>query len=181
MKISTEQIWDNYHQEIYRFIRSRIKDADTAKDVLQDVFIKVHLNGSQIKEESKIKPWLYQVTRNIVHDHFRKQKPTLDIDEMEVAEEKPIPVSLAGFETCLVSFLPKLPEKYREAVTIVDLQNSNQLELAVRLNISYSALKSRVQRGRQLLKKYFVNCCRVSADKYGNIISYKPTCSSCGI
>ena len=79
--------------------------------------------------------------------------------------------SLSG---CIPAFLDSLPEKYREALFEVEINGLSQLELAKKLDISYSGAKSRVQRGREKLREALLDCCDIAADKYGNILEYSP-------
>ena len=72
-----------------------------------------------------------------------------------------------------MDFLNSLPEKYKQAIIMADIENIPQKEIAKRLNISYSCAKSRVQRGRELLKSSYNQCCEISTDIYGDVIDYK--------
>jgi len=74
---------------------------------------------------------------------------------------------------CVVPFINKLPAIYKEALTLTEIKNYSQLELAEHLGISYSGAKSRVQRAKVILKELFEDCCNISYDKYGNIMDYK--------
>lgn len=183
MEVNSEFIWNNFSKELQRFIISKVKDADTSNDILQDAFIKMHLNVHTLQDPSRLKQWLYQITRNTINDHFRKQKISIDINSVDVQEETLSLPNAPQFAKCLNSFIKHLPKKYEQAITLVELQNVNQLHLAQKLRISYSAAKSRVQRARGLLKEKFQACCNVSTDKYGNIISFidKNTCRVCEI
>lgn len=178
---NSENIWNEYKTELKRFVLSKIKDKDDVNDILQNVFIKLHSNLDSINDSAKIKSWLFQVTRNAMNDHFRKQKFSVDVDELDLSEEIEKDSVNEQFLNCVKPHINKLPEKYREALTKVELQNYSQLKLAEELKISYSALKSRVQRGRELLKSYFKACCNISTDKYGNIIASekKHNCTMC--
>lgn len=179
METNTEIIWTKYNGDLKRFILSRINDKDEANDILQEVFIKVHTGIDKVRENEKIRSWVYQITRNAIIDHYRKTKIKVDIDKVELAEEKQVENST--MVNCIEPHISKLPEKYREAITLVEIKGYSQLKLAEALHISYSAAKSRVQRGRELLKSYFESCCNVVADKYGNIISHteKKDCKLC--
>ena len=66
--------------------------------------------------------------------------------------------------------LTTLPAKYREALELIELENLSQLDLAKRLNISYSGAKSRVQRARQMLKEKMDESYNIQLDKYGNVL-----------
>ncbi len=74
---------------------------------------------------------------------------------------------------CIIPFINKLPDIYKEALTLTEFKNYSQLELAKHLGISYSGAKSRVQRAKIKLKEIFEECCNISYDKYGNIMDYK--------
>ena len=63
-----------------------------------------------------------------------------------------------------------LPPKYREALTLVDLGGKSQKEVAEALGVSYSGMKSRVQRAREMLKRAILDCCAYEFDKYGNVV-----------
>ncbi len=183
MKVTSESLWNNLNKELYAYIISKVKDKDISNDVLQDAFIKMHTNLHALKNPLLSKQWAYQITRNVINDHFRKQKKCIDIDSIDVHEEHTVVSNAPQFGICLNSFINHLPRKYEEAITLVELQNVSQVDLAKKLNISYSAVKSRVQRARELLKKKFRACCNVSTDKYGNIVSFnnKSACLTCNI
>jgi len=179
MQLTSEYIWTKFNKELNGFILSRVHDKDTCNDILQDVFLKIHLNLDKVKEQERVQSWVYQIARNAVTDHFRKEKPHVKVEEMEIPEE--ISEKEHAMTNCLEPHINKLPGKYKEAITLVELKGYSQLKLAEKLNISYSAAKSRVQRGRELLRSYFESCCNIVADKYGNIISHseKQDCPVC--
>jgi RNA polymerase sigma-70 factor (ECF subfamily) len=157
-----------------------VKDADVASDLLQETFLKAHLHLSELKDRDKLESWLYQIARNIIADFFRKQKH-FSSALPEIPEEPAAENINQRFAACVTSFINRLPLKYKEAVKMADLENMNQTDLAKKLNISYSGAKSRIQRGRALLKSYMLQCCHIVSDKYGNIISedVKSNCKSC--
>ena len=74
---------------------------------------------------------------------------------------------------CIRPFLNQLPDKYREAVETVDLQGVSQKDLALDLGLSHSAIKSRVQRGRGMLKTLFQECCQYELDAQGNLVDFE--------
>lgn len=181
MKTKTELIWNEYHKELKRFVLSKVKDRDISNDILQDVFLKLHSKLDTLKEEDKVKPWLYQITRNTITDYFRGKKYIVDADAIDLEEETETTDINEQFSGCVQPHINKLPSIYREALTKTEFENYSQFELAEELNISYSGAKSRVQRAKELLKSYFKQCCNISTDKYGNILSSteKHTCKFC--
>jgi RNA polymerase sigma-70 factor (ECF subfamily) len=66
--------------------------------------------------------------------------------------------------------LKTLPHKYREALELSELKQMSQLQLAEKLNMSYSGAKTRVQRARQLLKEKMQKEYHIRFDVYGNAL-----------
>ena len=54
-----EEIWKEYHSNLLAFIRKRVNDTMAAEDIIQEVFIRIHSQISTLKDESKLKSWLY--------------------------------------------------------------------------------------------------------------------------
>ncbi len=67
----------------------------------------------------------------------------------------------------------ELPDKYREAVQLSELENRTQKEVAELENISLSGAKSRVQRGRALLKTMLHDCCQIEINQNNQLVSYE--------
>jgi len=155
--MQTELVWNGFKDELFRFIFSRVKDNAIADDILQDVFVKIHLNLKNLHTENKLTSWLYQITRNAIADHFRKSKPNADLSD--IAEELPDEKDYLKFEKCMISFVRELPEKYREALLKTELGKLSQKEYAEEIGISYSGAKSRVQRAKEELRDLFIGCC----------------------
>lgn len=180
MAASTTAIWKDFNQELRRFIQKRVKDDALADDLLQDIFIKIHLKLDTLTASDKLSAWVYQITRNTILDHYKKNKPNAEIpSDLLVGEETK--TYNEEFSSCLTPFLNSLPESYRDAIVQTELGHLSQKEFAEKLDISYSGAKSRVQRGRKHLLELFHQCCQISTDRYGNILAYqdKENCTKC--
>jgi RNA polymerase sigma-70 factor (ECF subfamily) len=68
--------------------------------------------------------------------------------------------------------IERLPENYRQAITLVDLEGLAQHEAAARLGLSVSGMKSRVQRGRHQLRDMLEACCVIALDRRGGVTDY---------
>lgn len=185
MEYNTEQIWEEFSSTLRSFISLRVSNPSQIEDILQDVFVKIHSNIEFLKENTKIRSWVFQITRNTIIDYYRKQKIKLeDIDEIPIEDEVAInninniiELELAHKVAAgLKEMIDNLPEKYSQALYLVEFQGLTQQELAKKLGISVSGAKSRVQRGRQLLKDSLMKCCHFELDRYGTIIDIYPIC-----
>jgi len=79
--METKNLWDEFSIELLRFITSKTGNADLAKDLLQEVFIKVHLKIPQLDNRQQIRSWLYTVSGNTVTDYFRNKISTTSLPE----------------------------------------------------------------------------------------------------
>ena len=78
-----EIIWNQFSSDLKSFILSRVKNEDDADDILQNTFIKIHDNLSKLRDNSKIKPWIYQITRNLIIDYFRSVNQDSHVDDLK--------------------------------------------------------------------------------------------------
>jgi len=166
-------IWNDFHKELKAYIQNKTRNAADTDDILQDVFIKIIQNFDKVAQSGNMRNYLYGIVRNAVFDYFRKRKLTTGTSELEevFSGEEINSLNETIAECCIKPFINKLPEHYREALLIVELQEISQKELAEKLNITYSTAKSRVQRGKAKLKELIIECCPYKSDSYGNIIS----------
>jgi len=177
-----EKIWINLSDKLKSFILSRISDKAVAEDILQEVFIRIHANIDTLRDDTKIHSWIYQITRNLINDHFRNlKKENLrphDIHEKEESSADQKIMEEAVHD--MIKMMDKLPAEYCEALCLTELEGLSQIDYAQRIGISYSGAKSRVQRSRKLLKDMLMNCCHYEFDKYGTVLNISPnTCCCC--
>lgn len=170
---STEFIWSSFHKELFGYIRHSIKDDEASRDVLQDVFVKIHLKRDMLKDDNKLVSWVWQITRNTVLDHFKAQKPYTELNESLPAPATERNMNIE-FAQRMEPFIRNLSADYQQAIRLVDIQGISQRQFAEIAGISYTAAKSRVQRARIQLKKLFLQCCLIPTDRYGNILDMIP-------
>lgn len=180
---TAEQVWQEYHARLRAFIASRISHNAATDDILQEVFLKMHSGLATIKDGTKLKSWLYQITRNAIIDYFRSQKPTMDIPEwLPQPESDPGEKVALQLSECLQPMIQMLPENYRQAIVLSELQGLPQKEVARIQGLSLAGAKSRVQRGRVLLKNMLDDCCRFEFDSRGRLRDYQrrdAVCEKC--
>jgi RNA polymerase sigma-70 factor (ECF subfamily) len=168
MNANTLNTWNTIQHELLTFVWKKIRDKAASEDIVQDVFIKVQTHWNELKDSEKITGWIFQITRNTVADYYRKNAKSL----------KSIPLDWEGEQSnfndcvaqCLNQLLETLPDKYRIPLQLADVENLSQQEISRRLNISYSGTRSRVQRGRKILKEKMQSLYNMQVDAYGNII-----------
>jgi RNA polymerase sigma-70 factor, ECF subfamily len=179
MSVPLETIYNDFHTRLYRFIVRRVPDADTAEDVLQDVYLKIHAHISGLRDKDRLESWIYQIARNAIIDTYRRDRPQDELPESLACPLDEEPEAVSELASSVQEMLACLPHIYRQALELTELQGLSQVELADKLNISVSGAKSRVQRGRQKLKQAFLDCCHFEFDRLGKVMDYRPKCDHC--
>lgn len=167
-----EQVWVDLHEELRKFIFSKVKDMSTSEDILQDVFVKIQLNIHTLSNHSKLTSWVYQITRNTVADYYRRHKALPGMSYYELAEEETEEPLYQRLSNCVNQKIQKLPKKYKQVLLLAYHQDYSQIGLAEKLNLSYSGAKTRVQRGREKLKNLIRGCKNVQMNGKGELAGY---------
>lgn len=167
-----ENIWEEHKKPLLNFIKTRVDDNNIGEDIVQDVGIKLHTALYKNQEINNYKSWLFQVARNTIADYYRKNKiPTTIIkDQPEIAE-----TSMSGTCICdLSGFVIQnyLPKQYADALYLSDIEQKPQKEIAKILDLSLTATKSRIQRGRKKLKELVTDCIEISYNNKGQITGF---------
>ncbi len=170
----TQQNWNELSEVLSKFILGKVNDHSLSEDLLQETLIKIHLNIHRLRHEEKLLQWAFQIARNVVNDYFKEnQKAAPDqADDLPVNETIQEDAMTRDLALWIPEAIKLLPEKYRQAIYLTEIEGVSQKELAERLELSYSGAKSRVQRGREKLKDIILQCCEVITDNYGNVIDY---------
>ncbi len=180
MKEGIENIWNNFYNFLLAFVEKQIIDKELKEDCVQEIFIKINIGLSSLKDESKLESWIFQIARNTITDFNRqklKQKTvpiTIQDREVEVAENENSEVA-----SWIVPFIKQLPIIYSEPLRLYAIAGLSQKEISIKQNISLSSVKSRIQRGRKQLKNALYECCKFELDKRGNIIDYRSNQDNC--
>jgi RNA polymerase sigma-70 factor (ECF subfamily) len=172
MKI--EDIWLEYNAALKRFLYAKVENKADVDDLLQDILIKTYSNLDALKKQKSVKSWLFQIANNTIIDYYRKQGRALAASANELSPFNDIQNSEIDLSHCISPFINALPEEHANLLTAIDINNQSQKQYAEQLGVSYSTLKSRVQKSRSLLKQVFDDCCHFKIDKIGNIYDYDP-------
>ncbi|MGA2443814.1 MAG: RNA polymerase sigma factor SigZ [Opitutaceae bacterium] len=156
------------------FLRRRVRDDATADDLTQETLLKVYRSRATLRDDARLEAWLYRVARSTLIDHYRRQKPTEELPAALAAESRDeVEAMRTAMAASIHHFLAELPETYREPVRLAELEGLPLAKIALRMNLSLTAVKSRVRRGRQMLKAKLQACCRFEFDRLGQVIGWE--------
>ena len=184
MSRSPEAVWEAFSQRLRAFILARVDNRQDAEDILQEVYVKVHTHIGSLRDEQRLPAWLYRIASNTIADFYRSRKPVIALQEVypgALVQEAQEEENEASQEIAagLKDLIEELPQKYRQALLLTEFEGLKQVELAERLGLSPSGARSRVQRGREMLRQALLDCCHFEFDRRGKMIAYTPNPACC--
>jgi RNA polymerase sigma-70 factor (ECF subfamily) len=177
MSITTHEIWEDFNDAMRGFILRRVREKEAVDDILQEVFIKILKNIDNLKDETKLRSWLYQITRNTIIDYYRYRKPEVVMPETieDSGDEPEADSQLAkDLSPCVRALMERLPDKYKSAIELTEFEGLTQKEMSDKLGLSLPGAKSRAQRAKEKMKGLLLECCSFELDQRGNILEYQP-------
>ena len=192
-QLGGEAGWRELEAKLRPFVARRVRSEADVDDVVQDVFSRILRGLASLRDDQRFGPWVYQVARSAIADHRRASArhpaPPRDATgpgaEPAPASENDHPAAepdgegeleaaaadLARYAALLVS---RLPSPYREALTLTELEGLTQKQAAEMLGVSLSGMKSRVQRGRRLVRAALEECCHIALDARRRVVACEP-------
>jgi RNA polymerase sigma-70 factor, ECF subfamily len=185
MEASVEILWQSLNPQLSQFIRTRVPDSATADDLLQDVYIKLHTHLSDVRDSRRLHAWVFQIARNTIRDYYRSQSPQLMDADDELIERVPVQDAddaddpMFRLAAGLKRMIDCLPQTYRDALLMAEIEGMPLKEVARRLDLSLSGAKTRVMRARRMLREALLACCHFEFDRSGRVLNYAPRCHCC--
>ncbi len=160
-----ESIVRKYQALICAITYSATRNVEKSEELAHETFVRAWKNLTQLRELTKFKSWLCGIANNIVKDHFRSQKrdmlhqagpldnagtePFNDADPADnlISQEEQAVVALA---------LGNIPESYRQPLVLFYRQEQSVSQVAAQLDISEDNVRTRLSRGRKMLKEQVV-------------------------
>jgi RNA polymerase sigma-70 factor (ECF subfamily) len=154
-------MFERYQHVVYRFARAMTGCPDVAADVTQEVFVILIRDLKRYEpERAAFSTYLYGVARNVSRDRLRRQNRFLSFlargqmptdDDRQVDPFQRMATAETGAE--MRRALAQVPVRFREVVILRDLHDLSYTEVATLLGLSIGAVRSRLHRGRRLLRE----------------------------
>lgn len=150
MRADTQVLFERYRQNVYAAAFSVCRNAADAEDVLQDTFLQYHKTNKDFKDEQHIRAWLLRAALSRATDVWRKRKRRQEssLDDYSETLAFPSPESSSLFDAVMA-----LPDNYRSVIHLFYYEDYTVAEIAKLLHLSQSNVKTRLSRGRNLLKE----------------------------
>ncbi len=155
--LAWEALVRRYQSRVYAVALHYVRDATEARDMAQEVFIRVYQRIATLQGHETFLPWLLRVARNVCIDHLRRRKvrpPAVDVpveDGPELADPKADPHEHWAVEDrkrLVYRALEKMSDQDREIILLKEIQGLDLKEVAEMLGIPVGTVKSRSHRAR---------------------------------
>ena len=176
----SQKSWQEFKQQLGTYVRSRVSPL-WVDDIVGNILLRLIQNGDGLRSANNPAAYVQRVATNAVVDHYRRKATenraleefAAEVDVFDATDDPESDDAAAAISRCMFPFINDLPEAYREALTLTEIHQLSQRQAAERLGLSISGMKSRVQRGRALLKRAVINCCSVELDRRGQVMDYQ--------
>lgn len=161
-----------YEQRVYR-LACRLTSETDAADMLQETFLQVFRHLASFRREARFSTWLYRIATNtcLMHRRSRARRPTESLqsflprfdadgrhdatpDELRVASRAEELIDRATLASRARDGLARLPDAYRDAFVLRDLEDMPTADVAQVLGIEPAAVRQRVHRARLMLRGF---------------------------
>ena len=148
--------------------------AAEVDDIVQEILVRIHGGLSSLQDGERFGGWVYRIAQRAIADwaRARARAPVpvggdlADLSSAAADEAADLELELGE---CVALFVARLPSPYRESITLTELRGLTLKDAAEMLGVSLTAMKSRVQRGRQKIREMFEQCCEISVDGRGRV------------
>jgi RNA polymerase sigma-70 factor (ECF subfamily) len=144
-------LFAQYRDRVYRYMYRASGQAEVARDLTQDVFLRVSRANVPVAADGQIAAWLFRIARNIVVDHQRQRqrhRETATVPEAVLAR-----AASQETVTAVNQALAALPELDRDVFLMRELAGLGYDEIAVACDLTPAAVRSRIHRARVALRE----------------------------
>ncbi len=146
------QLYLRYRQRVYAYCLRMLGNADEAEDLFQEVFIRVWQRAYQFTEERSLSGWIFTIAHNLCLNRIRDRKEHSSIDDYsDLAAETP--AFGEDWAERIQSALEQVPPENREPFVLFEYQGLTYQEIAEVMKLTIAAVKSRIYRAREELRK----------------------------
>lgn len=159
-----EELIRQYEKKVYTLCFRMCGNSEDAEEAAQDAFLALWRGIDRFRQESSLSTWIYRLATNACIDTLRRRKKqsgsvSLDDEELfvDAVDTSPQPqetVEHREAQKLLQESLSALPEEYRKVLILREIEGLSYTEIAESASIELNTVKSRISRGRSLLRNF---------------------------
>lgn len=169
-----EAILGELAEPVLRYLKRYVGELAIAEDLQQETLLRIARGLPTFGARSSLKTWAFSIANRIAADHFRRPEHRVRIVELDEADEIVDPARDIGvgaiadeMNRCVREVIDSLPESYRAALILYDLEELSIEQTAEICECSVATAKIRIHRARQRLKEKLREQCAFYRDDEG--------------
>ena len=160
-KNSFQELFYQFHDQLFRFVVYRVQDADVAKDITQETFLRVWKKRESLQPEKSFFSLLARISTNLCYDHYRytdvrlrnkDRIPEYGKSHFDNPEEVVQAQAIEKIIRKLVN--EKLPQKCRIIFILSRIEGLSNQEISFKLGLSIRTVENQIYRALKILKKH---------------------------
>jgi len=174
---------DRYQERAYRLALRVLRDEESARDVVQDAFLKVYRSLDRFEGRSSFYTWLYRVVMNLCLDHKRRDRSPPNVEREdetaggvdpgapdaanELYQERETPagsLERAQLREVVARAIEQLPEDARQTLVLREIEGLSYAEIATCLDVPKGTVMSRLHHARRKVREILIASGAVGAD-----------------
>lgn len=160
--ISFEILFQQYYVRFHNFVRNLIKDTQSAEDIVQNVFMKVWINRSQLRPDQSIHNWIYVLTKHEVLNHIRDRKIYLQVEKLLIPDSSQFSavedmLQIRELDSRVREFVASMPEQRRRVFMMSRYRGLGNKEIAQMLGLSVRTVDRHINLALTSLRKEFLD------------------------
>ena len=160
-RISFQKLFYQFHDQLFRFVVYRVQDADIAKDITQETFLRIWEKRESLQPEKSFFSLLARISTNLCYDHFRYTEvrlrnkdriPKFGKSHFDNPEEVVQAKAIEEIIRKLVN--EKLPQRCRVIFILSRIEGFSNQEISTKLSLSIRTVENQIYRALKILKKH---------------------------
>lgn len=152
--VAFRMLYDRFKSQIFLYCLRMMNDRDAAKDVLQEVFIRIHTNREKYEPGTNFNGWVHTIARNLCLNAKRDARNHASFDETMAYNDNPKAMNAdVALRDKLAEEIAGLPEIYREALVLREYKGHSYQEIVEITGVAMSTVKFRIFKAREMLRQ----------------------------
>jgi RNA polymerase sigma-70 factor (ECF subfamily) len=160
-----EALFRGHQSGVYSFIRSQVREAESAADLTQETFVRAWQSLKRLRAAGAFRGWLYRIASNLVRDHVKSGRHRLEVPQSDVGDGDPPTGTVSRSENLdgaatgaelkheVWRALAELPAEQRAAVVMHHVEGMSVREIAAAQGVRPGTVMSRLARAREALRE----------------------------
>ena len=146
-------VYNRYCEPLYHYLWSRLGESESARELLQEIFVRLWQSRERLRPTRSLKPYIYRMANNLIIDYYRRQKVRIQYKELEKNRTSEGSNENPELKTLIKLALQTLPDKLRTVFILHHVKKYTYDEIAEMCQVSKKTVENRMKKAIVHLRK----------------------------